>query len=222
MTIFKEGGHAAAAVMSEGNSGISRDNLLIPAETTILPNQLLGLQTLDAGTTLTVVPGDGLTGDGVLTLSDPATNKNAKQGRYVLMITEAAADGGKFEVEGPDGKSIGIGDVGTLFNKEIKFTLADGATDFVEGDLIYIDVDSNPATGEQFVPWDPDGADGAERAVAMSLYLISTGAGQTARVAGITRLAELNGKVIEWPDGVTEAQKSAAADSLAKQMIIVR
>lgn len=221
MTVLVEGAHAAQAILSEGDLGISRDNLMIAASQTILPCGLLALQVADAGATVTVVEG-GNTGDGVLTIADPATNTKVKQGRYVLTITEAVSDGGKFVVEDPNGQNIGEGAVGVLFNKEIKFTLADGATDFALNDQFFIDVDTDPVTGEHYVAYDPTATDGSEVPVAMSIYLVTTGVGETFKAAGITRFAQLNKNCIAWPDGITTAQKSAAADALAKSMIILR
>jgi hypothetical protein len=222
MSIKIEGGHSAAAILSEDASGLSRDNVTIAASQSILPCELLARQSVSDGGTLNVVTPDETTGDGILTLESPATNSKAKDGRYTVLFTEAVANGGKFQVEGPDGKTIGEGVVGTIFNKEIKFTIADGATDFAEGDVIHIDVDFDEVSGEEYVAWDPNATDGTEKPVAMSIYMVTTGVGETQPVAAITRLSQLNKHCIAWPDGVTEAQKSAAADALAQSHIVLR
>lgn len=82
------------------------------------------------------------TGNGVLTL-DAANPKRAgaKAGIYKVTCIVAAANGGTFRVEDPDGFVLGDYVVGAAaFDDDIKFTIADGATDFVVGDRFDITV----------------------------------------------------------------------------------
>lgn len=79
-------------------------------------------------------------GDGTVT-DAPAVAAGAKAGRYVITIVEPATNLGEFIVEDPDGINVGQGIVGTEFTiAGITATVADGATDFVAGDRLYIDV----------------------------------------------------------------------------------
>lgn len=80
----------------------------------------------------------GNTGNGTLTV-DPANPKRvgAKTGVYRVRCIAAAANNGTFRVEDPDGFVLGdivmAGGAGA-FDDDIKFTLADGGTDFIVGD----------------------------------------------------------------------------------------
>lgn len=80
------------------------------------------------------------TGNGVLTLATPKTAAGVKPGVYNVVIIEPASNGGTFEVEDPDGVIVGTGVIGTPFDGVVKFTLADGSTDFVAGDRIPVTV----------------------------------------------------------------------------------
>jgi len=213
-TVFTEGRHPGEFIMSEGQNHYSRDNLVIAESQDFEPGSLLGRVAIAAGITVAVVVGAGNTGNGVLTPASPAVSSAVKEGRYTVTITAAAANGGSFTVEDPDGKEIGNGVVGTAFNKAVKFTLADGSTDFAVGDQIHLDVDAS-ATGYQHKAWSPASTDGSEKPVAIAIYGATTGAGETAEISAITRQAEINRNCIEWPAGATDAQKSAAFDALA-------
>lgn len=79
------------------------------------------------------------TGNG--TMGTVTVSAGAKQGAYVLTITEPGANVGTFIVEDPDGIQIGDGAVASAFSAGgLAFTLADGATDFVAGDSFTITV----------------------------------------------------------------------------------
>lgn len=82
----------------------------------------------------------GNTGNGVLTLANPKTGTGVKKGVYRVVFMDPATDAGKFTVEDPDGVNIGNGAVGVAFTTQVKFTIADGATDFVAGDSFNITV----------------------------------------------------------------------------------
>jgi hypothetical protein len=68
------------------------------------------------------------TGNGVCT-KDATTPvlAGAKEGTYTAKCVLAATDKGLFEVIDPQGKSIGVVNVGATFAREIKFAIADGA-----------------------------------------------------------------------------------------------
>lgn len=75
------------------------------------------------------------TGNGVITM-DAVTPvlAGAKQGAYTATCITAAANGGTFRVEDPDGIVLGDVAVGATFADDVKFAIADGTTDFVVGD----------------------------------------------------------------------------------------
>lgn len=96
----------------------------------------IGAQTYDVAQAAVA----GNTGNGTLTLADPAYGAGVKPGVYKVTAIEPASDGGTFSVEDPDGVQVGIARVGVAFNNVVKFTIADGATDFVAGDAFNVTV----------------------------------------------------------------------------------
>ena len=219
MDPFIEGRHAAEFVLSEGEKNFSRDNLVIAAEQTIKPGSVLAALAVVAG--VDIAQSFAGTGNGVLTFADPAVNSKVKDGVYTVTCFEAASNAGKFRVEDPDGRHVGDATVAVAFNKEIKFTIADGATDFVVGDRFDITVAAN-ADDFQYVAHNPDASDGSEVARAIALYPAVTAAGETKKISAITRHSEVNGKLLGWKDGATAAQITNGIQSLAGFGIITR
>jgi len=84
------------------------------------------------------------TGNGAMTL-DATTPvlAGAKNGNYVVTCIAAAADGGTFRVEDPDGFVLGDVAVGATFADDIKFVIADGSADFIVGDKFTVTVTVN-------------------------------------------------------------------------------
>lgn len=78
------------------------------------------------------------TGNGTMTMANPATGAGVKSGTYRVVIVEPATDAGKFIVEDPDGVIVGEGTVAVAFDGVIKFTIADGGTDFISGDAFTV------------------------------------------------------------------------------------
>ncbi|WP_420408691.1 head decoration protein [Hoeflea sp.] len=222
MTMLTEGRHPGEFIMTEANGQRSREALTIAESQTIQPGGLLAKLLVAAGATVSVADGDGdHTGKGDLTLADPAINGRAKDGVYTVVCTAAATNGGSFEVSDPAGKPVGVATVGTAFNKEVKFTIADGGTDFAVGDSFNITVVTEDSDF-QYVAYDQDGTDGSEIPSAIAIYGAVTGASETVKIAGLVRDCEINAHCIEWPDDITEAEKVDAIQSLNDSGIIVR
>ncbi|WP_321504049.1 head decoration protein [Breoghania sp.] len=177
-------------------------------------------------TTAAAAAGAGNTGDGTLTLSDPAVTTAAKEGIYTVTCTEPAADGGTFNVEGPDGKSVGTAKVGTAFAKQIKFTIADGATDFAAGDSFTVTVTADVigSNAGKVVAWDPAGTDGSEVAYGFACNEATAPDGEdlVGGLVVLSRMALCFAGGIAWPDGVTPAQKSAVLEVLEERGVVVR
>lgn len=70
------------------------------------------------------------TGNGTLTRANPAFSASAHVGTYTVRFVEKTTDSGEFVVIRPDGTVDGYGVVGTAYDGQVKFTIADGATDF--------------------------------------------------------------------------------------------
>jgi hypothetical protein len=94
-----------------------------------------------AATYTAAVAADGdNTGNGTFTVANPAVGAGVKAGEYVVTIVDPASDAGTFTIEDPDGVQIDSGAVASAYDGVIKFTLADGATDFAAGDRFVVTV----------------------------------------------------------------------------------
>lgn len=81
------------------------------------------------------------TGNGTMGSITMTSNANLQLGKYTLKIVKAVANAGDFLLLNPQGLAVGHGQVAVAFNQAgFAFTLADGATDFVDGDSITITV----------------------------------------------------------------------------------
>jgi len=133
-----EGTYAPDKLLAGDPDMLLTRSVTIPSGTAaLLRGALLGKITL-AGASETHA---GNTGNGVMTLD--ATNPvraGAKQGVYKATLITAAANGGTFRVEDPDGAVLGDVAVGATFDDDIKFVIADGATDFIVGDTFLITI----------------------------------------------------------------------------------
>lgn len=165
MTIKTEGVHAGEFLLSEANGSRSRENIVICAGSGMLrAGTLLAMITAANALTPTAQPGN--TGNG--TVGSVTVTSEAITGTYVLEITEAAANGGTFEVTDPLGRLVGEGQVGQAFTGGgLTFTLADGSTDFAVGDGFSLAVLAN--LGE-WTAYDDDGTDDGRRAATGILY----------------------------------------------------
>ncbi len=220
MTTFTEGRHAAEFVLSEANHNRSRDNIVIAASQTIVPGQILVATGVAASITSSAAADAGNTGNGAITLdgSNPVAS-GAQDGVYRAVCIAVAVNGGTFEVFDPRGIALGKVAVGATFNNQIKFVIADGATDFVAGDAFAITVGVED-TDLQYGALTTAGAGAAK--VALPLYGATTGASETKGVSAITRSAEVNGKTLTWPAGITAAVQASVVAALARAGIVVR
>lgn len=221
--VFNEALHAGAFIVSEASGNQSRENALIAASQTLVAGHVLGKTAVIASTTSSAAPDAGNTGNGAITLD--ATNPvlaAAINGVYRAVCIAVAANGGTFAVFDPEGVEIGRVAVGATFNNQIKFVIADGAVDFTAGDAFSITVGIEGVMDEQFKAFDPAATDGAQRAAAILVYPVTTGAGVTMRRAVIRRLAEVRASDLTWPGGITAAQKAAAIEQLRALNIILR
>lgn len=117
---------------------IRAENIVLLAGQNLTRGTLLGKIGVAAGASETHV---GNTGNGVMTLDATTPVKpGAKAGVYRVTAIAAAANGGTFRVEDPDGFVLGDVAVGATFDDDIKFAIADGATDFVVGDTFLVTV----------------------------------------------------------------------------------
>jgi hypothetical protein len=106
----------------------------------LLRGAVLGKIGGDAGAATAGTVAFAGTGNGVLTKATPATGTGVKEGSYTATLVTTGADAGQFAVRRPDGTLDGYAQVGVAYDGQVKFTIADGSTDFIAGDAFTIPV----------------------------------------------------------------------------------
>lgn len=175
MTTLTEKFHAGSFLLSEAPGAAARRNGVLNSGQNLQAGTVLGR--IVNGTTAAVVPGTN-TGNGVFTID--ATNPvrvGAKLGTYTIRCSVAAANGGTFQVYDPNGDLIGQVLVGATFDNQIKFAIADGASDFVVGDSFTIAVLT--ITGD-YTAWAPAATDGSQRVAGLLLDTVDASSADTA------------------------------------------
>jgi len=166
-----------------------------------------------AGGTPTVVG----TGNG--TIGSIAMGPETQLGTYRLECIAAAANGGTFAVYAPNGDRLPDAAVGTAYaNKQISFTIADGATDFAVGDYFHVVVANGSKKAKA---WNPAAVDGSEDPAGILYYPVDASAADTAGVI-IARNAEVSLDDLVWGAAVTAAQKNVAIERLKALGIVTR
>lgn len=223
MTLLIEARHPGDFIVSEAEGFRSRETAIIAASQSILVGQVLGKTAVGAGATSSAVANSGNAGNGAITL-DATTPvlAPARDGVYRAVCIEPAENGGVFAVFDPSGVEIGKVAVGATFATEIKFVIADGATDFSAGDAFSITVGIESIADERYKALDLTATDGSARAAAVAVYPCVTGAGETKRIAIIDCAAELRAADLTWPDGITATQKAAAVEQLRARGVKLR
>ena len=195
------------------------------AERKIEVGQLLAMQLGDSSASAVAEADSANTGDGTLTLADPAVTSKVQPGDYSVVCTTGGTTAvAKFRVEDPEGVQVGTATAGTAFAKQIKFTIAAGSTDFAEGDkfTVTVTVDYGAATNK-IVAWDPTASNGAEIIWAISRVALTAPDGEE-RMGGVAdrRDCIVAKAGIVWPSGITDAQKAEAYNSLEAMRLIPR
>ena len=196
MPLFQtEGNHAGAFIVKEVDPNRSRENIVVATGQNLIAGAVIASLLTGTGT---AVADAGNTGDGAM--GAITVSSEAVVGNYVLTINEVAANAGSFTVEGPDGVTIGSGDVAVIFTEGgLSFTLADGATDFAAGDSFVITV---VATDIKTVEFDPAGIDGSQNVSGVlfgntDATLVDVGA------VAVVRGCTINEAELVWKTGAT-------------------
>lgn len=221
MAVFSDTGRRAGCfIAGEALFWRSRDHVVI------------GAGILDAGTVLALPAianpngmliatpkAGGNTGNGAVTPDATApVAAGARPGTYVATLTAAAANGGTFTVTDPLGETVGTVAVGATFNGQIKFVIADGATDWAMGDAINFTVSREEGLAAQLAP----GSSGGYEVAVGVLYDKVDATQGPVRAVALTRDFEADDKMLIWPAGITAAQKAAAVAALSGRGIVVR
>jgi hypothetical protein len=205
-----EKNYAAEFLLSEGNGNISRANITLAITAFALAAGTL-LAVSAFGAPVVAAKAGGNIGNGALTM-DAVTPllAGAKVGVYSVRCVAAAANGGTFEVQDPEGFVLGNVAVGAAFADDVKFAIADGATDFVVGDGFDITVSEGSG---QYVAYDE--AKAPTMPACAVLYGPAPISAVTQRAVAIVRQAEVAEARLT---GLTAAARKA----LATRAIIVR
>jgi hypothetical protein len=116
-----------------GGEVLSRSVVLAAGAGTLVRGSVLGL--INLGPATSAAKSGGNTGNGTLTLDAAAPlQRNVQTGIYAVRCIAAAANAGTFRITAPDGAVLGDIAAGAQFSNQIRFAIADGATDFVVGD----------------------------------------------------------------------------------------
>lgn len=219
MTSLTEKTHAGGFLITEGDGHLSRDNKTLITGQNLVAGTVCGL--INVGTGTAAIKGGGNTGNGVFTMD--ATNPvrpGAKVGVYTVRCIAAATNSGTFRVEDPDGYVLGDVAVAATFDDDVKFSVADGAADFIVGDGFDITVVAGSGKVTQF-SLTANVANGSQNAACVLFGSVdATSADQPCVV--VSRVAEVNGAELIWPAGITAPQQAAATAQLAALGIIVR
>lgn len=204
MSIKTEGVHAGEFLLSEANGSRSREAVVIAAGSGILKAGTL-IALLTAANAAVATADAGNTGNGVM--GSITVDSKAITGTYVLTITSAAANGGKFLLVDPLGAEVGEGTVGVAFSGGgLSFTLADGATDFAVDDAFTIAVNAN--LGE-WTAYDDDGENDGRRAAAGILWAPVDATSNDVKVAAVVRDAEVIERLLTGLDIAGRADLAA-------------
>lgn len=215
--VVTEGQHAGEFIRSESAGSRSREAITVLEDQVLTAGHVLGRRlvspTVGAAAALNTNTGDGaVSGEAV------GTNLGVQRGVYRIVFVEPTTDLGTFVVLDPNGQLVGDGVVGTAFDNQITFTIADGSADFIAGDAFTIAV---TAGTYKYKEYDPTDADGGQR-VAGVLYDSVDATGADAAGVALVRDAEVREADLQWFAGASAAQKATAKDALAAMGIIVR
>jgi hypothetical protein len=104
----------------------------------------------------------------------------------------------------------------------VKFTIADGATDFVVGGSFTITVNRESGTDEEWKALDPSATDGAQIAAGVAIYDVTADDTSKRKFTGLVRASEVRAEDLEWPDAIGIDQRATAVQQLRAVGIILR
>jgi len=153
-------GRVAGSVTADaGNTGDGTVTALaiVSGEIPVAGNWILTCTDADAGGTATAAAVFAGTGNGGI--SAVTTGTESIEGDYVATCIDASVSGSEiFEVIDPNGNKLENSTVAVAYsNNHLGFTIADGGTDYIVGDVYTITV--TIAHGGKFTLTDPDGVD---------------------------------------------------------------
>lgn len=134
------------------------------------------------------------------------------EGTWKLDVTVTGATG-KYQVIRPDGVVDGIGTIGSAYNGGINGTLADGANDWLVGDVVPIVV-AYATDAVEYVPHDPALTNGGQYAAAILFHPIDATSADVKTAGTVRGPATINLNMLTFKSGITANQKAEAVQAL--------
>ena len=154
----------------------------------------------------------GNTGNGAMTLDASPVLANAKPGIYTVKCVTAATNSGTFQVIDPNGNGLGQYIVAAAaFANGIKFTIADGSTDFIVGDTFLVTVAAGSLKWTQVTP---AALDGSQYAAGVLLFPVNAVSADASGVIVARGPSILKTGGIVYTSGMTTPQKTTALAQL--------
>ncbi len=149
MGTLTEGVHAGEFIIGERPDGGSRESVTVLSGQNLNAGAVVGR--VSRGIGRVSIPAVVGTGNG--TATKVFAGPDVQVGNYVLTCTAAVADGGVFSLTCPDGTALpsltltaGSGNATKYRSRHINFTITDGSTDFIVGDLFTFVVSTTAPT----------------------------------------------------------------------------
>ena len=194
-----------------GNLKIETETKTITGAAAYARGTVMGKVSLGAVTSAVKASGAN-TGNGTCTVDVTAPKQAfAQAGIYTVRCTAAAANNGTFELKDPRGRSLGnyvmAGGALTISN-QVKFALADGATDFIVGDGFDITIAAGSGAYKKAVATAFDGSQTPSRVLVDAIDVTSTD-----KTGGLYSQAELNLSNLVYDASFSSADIQAAFEN---------
>jgi hypothetical protein len=214
MAVQAEGNYLNDLLKWELENLQSREKVTVLSGQNLIMGEVVGKITKSIPTT-----GTAGTNTGGGTCTSVSGGAKTKIGKYMLVCTATATNGGTFRVVDPEGYMLPNAVVGTAYNHEqIKFILNDGTPDFVVNDSFIIEVMEGPGKVKAI---DFAAVDGSQDAFGFMIGSCDASQADTEGVA-IVRDAQIVADYLSWPTGATAGQKAAALAQLYDKGIVTR
>lgn len=222
ITLTATSATAAFTVTAPDGTALPTGNVATAYKSNHLSFLIANGGTMTTGDAFTVAVTAGgtpvLVGTGSGVVSSFSLGKYAQPGTYKVRVLATSATGA-FDVVGPDGKSVGEGNIATAFTSDhVNFTLANGGT-MTLGD--YFNIIVAGYTDPQGMLWDPTAVNGVNEVYGVITHAADASS-TTATVTVLTNDAEVKLDFLQWKSTVAAAQKSEAYRQLAANGVKVR
>lgn len=152
------------------------------------------------------------------TIADPGADAIVGDS-FTVLASAADGNSGVFAVVAPDGSALPDATVAVAYtNEQINFTIADGAADYIVGDLFTVEV---AAGSGKVVEVEAAAVDGSQTAYGFMIGAVDASSADAAGVA-LVKDAIIVATDLVWPTGATADQKTAWLADFTAAGIVVR